>query len=115
MGTTSQRRSSPTSNPTRSSPRRRFGPVLSIIPFSDEDEALAIANGTKYGLHGSVWSANQDHAIAFARKVRTGQIDVNGAAYNPKAPFGGYKHSGIGREQGVTAMNEFTEIKSIQV
>jgi len=92
-----------------------FGPVLSIIPFSDEDEALAIANGTKYGLHGSVWSANQDHAIAFARKVRTGQIDVNGAAYNPKAPFGGYKHSGIGREQGVTAMNEFTEIKSIQV
>jgi len=92
-----------------------FGPVLSIIPFSDEDEALAIANGTKYGLHGSVWSANQDHAIAFARKVRTGQIDVNGAAYNPRAPFGGYKHSGIGREQGVTAMNEFTEIKSIQV
>lgn len=92
-----------------------FGPVLSIIPFSDEDEALSIANGTKYGLHGSVWSANQDHAIAFARKVRTGQIDVNGAAYNPRAPFGGYKHSGIGREQGVTAMNEFTEVKSIQL
>lgn len=92
-----------------------FGPVLSIIPFDDEDHAVAIANGTKYGLHGSVWSGDPDHGIAFARKVRTGQIDVNGAAYNPKAPFGGYKLSGVGREMGVAAMDEFTEIKSIQV
>jgi aldehyde dehydrogenase (NAD+) len=92
-----------------------FGPVLSIIPFTDEEHALAIANGTKYGLHGCVWSGDQDRAIAFARRVRTGQIDVNGGAYNPKAPFGGYKQSGIGREQGVVAMDEFLEIKSIQV
>ncbi|OFE18663.1 aldehyde dehydrogenase [Humibacillus sp. DSM 29435] len=92
-----------------------FGPVLSIIPFDDEEHALAIANGTSYGLHGSVWSGDQEHGVAFARRVRTGQIDVNGAAYNPRAPFGGYKHSGIGREMGVAAMDEYTEIKSIQV
>lgn len=92
-----------------------FGPVLSIIPFTDEEQALAIANGTKYGLHGCVWSADQDRAIAFARQVRTGQIDINGAAYNSRAPFGGYKQSGIGREQGVIAMDEFLETKSIQI
>ena len=92
-----------------------FGPVLSIIPFDGEEHALAIANGTAYGLHGCVWSGDQEHGIAFARRVRTGQIDVNGAAYNPRAPFGGYKHSGIGREMGVAAMDEYTEIKSIQV
>ncbi len=92
-----------------------FGPVLSIIPFDDEEHALAIANGTAYGLHGCVWSGDQEHGVAFARRVRTGQIDVNGAAYNPRAPFGGYKHSGIGREMGVAAMDEYTEIKSIQV
>jgi uncharacterized protein (DUF779 family) len=83
--------------------------------FTDEAHALAIANGTKYGLHGCVWSADQDRAIAFARQVRTGQIDINGAAYNSRAPFGGYKQSGIGREQGVVAMDEFLETKSIQV
>ncbi len=92
-----------------------FGPVLSIIPFADEADALAIANNSRYGLHGAVWSGDQDRAIAFARRVRTGQVDVNGAAYNPKAPFGGYKQSGIGREMGLAAMDEFTEIKSIQV
>ncbi|MDN5794368.1 MAG: aldehyde dehydrogenase family protein [Intrasporangium sp.] len=92
-----------------------FGPVLSIIPFTDEADALAIANNSAYGLHGAVWSADQDRAIAFARRVRTGQVDVNGAAHNPRAPFGGYKHSGIGREMGLAAMDEFTETKSIQV
>jgi aldehyde dehydrogenase (NAD+) len=92
-----------------------FGPVLSIIPFTDEAHAHAIANGTKYGQHGCVWSADQDRAIAFARQVRTGQIDINGAAYNSRAPFGGYKQSGIGREQGVVAMDEFLETKSIQI
>jgi aldehyde dehydrogenase (NAD+) len=92
-----------------------FGPVLSIIPFTDEAEALKIANNSKYGLHGAVWSADQDRAIAFARQVRTGQIDVNGAAYNPQAPFGGYKQSGIGREMGAAAMDEYLEIKSIQI
>ncbi|WP_033294322.1 aldehyde dehydrogenase family protein [Amycolatopsis jejuensis] len=92
-----------------------FGPVLSIIPFDDEDDALRIANNSRYGLHGAVWSADQDRAVAFARQVRTGQIDVNGGAFNPLAPFGGYKQSGVGREMGRVALGEFTEIKSIQL
>ncbi|QRP49100.1 aldehyde dehydrogenase family protein [Amycolatopsis sp. FDAARGOS 1241] len=92
-----------------------FGPVLSIIPFEDEEDALRIANNSSYGLHGAVWSADQDRALAFARRVRTGQIDVNGGAYNPLAPFGGYKSSGVGREMGRPALDEFTEIKSIQL
>jgi aldehyde dehydrogenase (NAD+) len=92
-----------------------FGPVLSIIPFADEEQALAIANNSRYGLHGAVWSADQDRALAFARRVRTGQIDVNGAAFNPLAPFGGYKQSGVGREMGRAALDEFLEIKSIQL
>lgn len=92
-----------------------FGPVLSVIPFRDDADALAIANGTRFGLHGAVWSADADRALAFAREVRTGQIDVNGGAYNPLAPFGGYKSSGIGREMGRQGLDEFTEIKSIQL
>jgi aldehyde dehydrogenase (NAD+) len=92
-----------------------FGPVLSVIPFADEDEALAIANNSRYGLHGSVWSGDPDRALAFARRVRTGQIDVNGGVYNPLAPFGGYKQSGVGREMGRLGMDEFLEVKSIQL
>ncbi|MBP2367845.1 aldehyde dehydrogenase family protein [Pseudonocardia parietis] len=92
-----------------------FGPVLSVIPYRDEDEALAIANNSEYGLHGAVWSADQDRALAFARRVRTGQIDVNGGAYNPYAPFGGYKRSGVGREMGRPGLEEYQEIKSIQL
>lgn len=92
-----------------------FGPVLSVIPFRDESEALDIANNSKYGLHGAVWSGDADRALAFARRVRTGQIDVNGGAYNPLAPFGGYKQSGIGREMGRLGLEEFTEVKSIQL
>ncbi|MDN5920459.1 MAG: aldehyde dehydrogenase family protein [Pseudonocardia sp.] len=92
-----------------------FGPVLSVIPYRDEDEALAIANNSEYGLHGAVWSADQDRALAFARKVRTGQIDVNGGAYNAFAPFGGYKRSGVGREMGRPGLEEYQEIKSIQL
>jgi aldehyde dehydrogenase (NAD+) len=89
--------------------------VLSVIPFADEDEALAIANNSRYGLHGSVWSGDPDRALAFARRVRTGQIDVNGGVYNPLAPFGGYKQSGVGREMGRLGMDEFLEVKSIQL
>jgi len=92
-----------------------FGPVLSVIAYQDDAEALAIANNSRYGLHGAVWSADQGRALAFARKIRTGQIDINGAAYNPAAPFGGFKQSGFGREQGVEGLDEFREIKSIQV
>jgi aldehyde dehydrogenase (NAD+) len=92
-----------------------FGPVLSMIPFRDDDEALSIANNSKYGLAGGVWSADRDRALAFARQVRTGSIDVNGGAYNPLAPFGGYKQSGLGREMGRYGLEEFLEIKSIQL
>ncbi|TMR06701.1 aldehyde dehydrogenase family protein [Actinomadura soli] len=92
-----------------------FGPVLSVIPFRDEDEALQIANNSRYGLAGGVWAAEKDRALAFARQVKTGSIDVNGGAYNPMAPFGGYKQSGLGREMGRFGLDEFLETKSIQL
>ena len=91
-----------------------FGPVLSIIPYDDEDEAEAIANGTIYGLDGGVWSADPERAKAFARRMRTGQVQINGATFNPLAPFGGYKQSGRGREYGRFGLEEFLEVKSIQ-
>jgi betaine-aldehyde dehydrogenase len=92
-----------------------FGPVLAVIPFSDEEDALRIANGTPYGLSGAVWAANVDHAIAFARGVQTGQLDINGGPYNPIAPFGGYKKSGIGRELGRFGFEEYLQTKSLQL
>jgi aldehyde dehydrogenase (NAD+) len=91
-----------------------FGPVLSIIPFDTEQEAIEIANDTDYGLAGSVWAGTQEHAIEVAQKLRTGQVDVNGGSFNPLAPFGGYKNSGIGRERGAFGFEEFLEVKSIQ-
>ena len=91
-----------------------FGPVMSIIPFDDEDDAVAIANGTPYGLAGGVWSADRAKAERVARRLRTGQVDINGAAFNPLAPFGGYKQSGNGRELGPHGLSEFLEVKSIQ-
>ena len=92
-----------------------FGPVLSVIPYSSEDEAVEIANGTPYGLAGAVWSADQDRAVAVARRLRTGQVDVNGGKFNPLAPFGGYKQSGNGRELGRYGLEEFLEVKSLQL
>jgi aldehyde dehydrogenase (NAD+) len=92
-----------------------FGPVLSIIPYDTEDEAAEIANKTIYGLAGGVWSDDPDHAKQFARRLRTGQIEINGATFNPLAPFGGYKQSGHGRELGPFGLDEFFEIKSIQL
>jgi acyl-CoA reductase-like NAD-dependent aldehyde dehydrogenase len=91
-----------------------FGPVLSIIPFDSEEEAVEIANDTEYGLSGSVWAGTQEHAIEIAQRLRTGQVDVNGGAFNPFAPFGGYKKSGIGRERGAFGFEDFLEVKSIQ-
>jgi aldehyde dehydrogenase (NAD+) len=90
-----------------------FGPVLSVIPYTSEDEAVRIANNTVYGLAGAVFG-EQDHAVAVARRLRTGQVDVNGGAFNPMAPFGGYKQSGNGRELGRFGLEEFLEVKSIQ-
>ncbi len=92
-----------------------FGPVLSIIPYDDEDEAAEIANSTIYGLDGGVWSADPERAKAFARRMRTGQVQINGATFNPLAPFGGYKQSGSGREYGRFGLEEFLETKSIQL
>jgi aldehyde dehydrogenase (NAD+) len=90
-----------------------FGPVLSIIPFDSDDEAVAIANNSRYGLAGGVWGS-PDRALAVARRMRTGAVDVNGGAFNPFAPFGGYKQSGIGRELGEYGLAEFQQTKAIQ-
>jgi aldehyde dehydrogenase (NAD+) len=92
-----------------------FGPVLSVIRYTDEDDAVRIANATRYGLAGAVWSADIDHALAVARRMRTGQVDVNGARFNPSAPFGGYGQSGHGRELGRHGLEEFQQLKSVQM
>lgn len=92
-----------------------FGPVLAVIPYTDTEDALRIANGTPYGLSGAVWAADDETAIAFARQVQTGQLDINGGPYNPAAPFGGYKKSGIGRELGRFGLEEFLQTKSLQL
>ena len=91
-----------------------FGPVLSIIPYDTEDEAIAIANDSLYGLAGGVWAATDEKAFEVARKIRTGQVEINGGSWNVVAPFGGYKQSGIGRELGKFGFEEFLEVKSIQ-
>ncbi|MBW6433213.1 aldehyde dehydrogenase family protein [Actinoplanes hulinensis] len=90
-----------------------FGPVLSIIGFDSDDEAVAIANNSRYGLAGAVWGSDE-RALAVARRLRTGAVDVNGGAFNPFAPFGGYKQSGIGRELGAYGLAEFQQVKAIQ-
>ena len=91
-----------------------FGPVLSIISYDSEDDAVRIANDTPYGLSGGVWSASEEHAQQVARRMRTGQVDINGAPFNMLAPFGGYKQSGNGRELGAYGLEEFLEYKAIQ-
>jgi aldehyde dehydrogenase (NAD+) len=92
-----------------------FGPVVSIIAYDDEDEAIEIANDSVYGLSGSVWSKDAEHAIAVARRIRTGQVDINGGVFNPLAPFGGFKQSGYGRELGKFGLEEYLETKSLQL
>jgi aldehyde dehydrogenase (NAD+) len=91
-----------------------FGPVLTIIPYVDESEAVQIANGTDYGLAAAVWSADEERALAVADRIEAGCIAVNGAPFNSLAPFGGHKHSGVGRELGAHGILEFTELKSVQ-
>ena len=91
-----------------------FGPVLVILTYDTEEEAIRIANDTIYGLGGGVWSLDQDHAVAVARQIRTGQVDINGGPFNGNAPFGGYKQSGNGRENGRYGLEEFLEFKAMQ-
>ncbi|MEU1005572.1 aldehyde dehydrogenase family protein [Streptomyces tibetensis] len=91
-----------------------FGPVLSILKYEDEEDALRIANGTVYGLAGAVWAGDEAEAVAFARRMETGQVDINGGRFNPLAPFGGYKQSGVGRELGVHGLAEYLQTKSLQ-
>lgn len=91
-----------------------FGPVLSVITYSDEEEAIRIANNTSYGLAAAVWSGDNEHALNVAKRLRAGQVDINGAPFNPAAPFGGFKMSGIGRENGVFGLEEFLEPRAIQ-
>ena len=92
-----------------------FGPVLAIQPYADEEEAVRLANDSDYGLAGGVWSADEERAKAVARRIRTGQVEINGGTFNPLAPFGGYKQSGHGRELGRYGIEEFLTAKSLQL
>ncbi len=92
-----------------------FGPVLAIQPYDGEEEGLGIANDSAYGLAGGVWSGDQERAIAVARRIRSGQIEINGGAFNPLAPFGGYGQSGHGRENGRYGIEELLQVKSLQL
>ena len=92
-----------------------FGPVISILTYKDEDDAVRLANSTVYGLAGAVWSQDEARANRVARRMRTGRVDINGGAFNMLAPFGGYKQSGHGRELGRYGLEEFLEVKSMQL
>jgi acyl-CoA reductase-like NAD-dependent aldehyde dehydrogenase len=92
-----------------------FGPVLALIAYDSVDEAVAIANGTDYGLAATVWAATPAAALPVAKRLRAGQVDINGAPFNPQAPFGGFKRSGVGRENGRFGIEEFLEPRSLQL
>ena len=116
-GSTAATSSAPPSSP-RSTPEMTiaqeeiFGPVLAIQPYDGEDDAVRIANDSAYGLAGGVWSGDQERAIAVAKRIRSGQIEINGGAFNPLAPFGGYGQSGHGRENGRYGLEELLQVKS---
>ncbi len=92
-----------------------FGPVLSVIPFTDEDEAIKIANSTEYGLAATVWTADIKRAMRMTKALRAGTVGINGYQLEPHAPFGGYQQSGIGREGGRTAIESYTEVKTVML
>lgn len=91
-----------------------FGPVLVVLAHDGDDDAVDIANDSRYGLAGAVWSADDDRAFGVAARLETGQVDINGARFNPVAPFGGWKESGLGRELGALGIDEFIEYTSVQ-
>jgi len=88
--------------------------VLSILAAGSDDDAVAIANNSIYGLGGAVWGSDDDAALAVASRVQSGQVDVNGGAFNPGAPFGGCKQSGTGREIGACGIADVCEVKAVQ-
>ncbi|SOC37738.1 aldehyde dehydrogenase family protein [Salinicoccus kekensis] len=90
-----------------------FGPVLTVIPYEDEDDAIEIANDTVYGLSGAVTGPDFDTALKVAKQLRTGNVFVNGGDRSPKAPFGGYKQSGLGRENGLYGVEDYLEVKAL--
>nr|WP_081489248.1 aldehyde dehydrogenase family protein [Advenella kashmirensis] len=92
-----------------------FGPVLCIMCYDDIEDGIALANGTEYGLAGAVWGPVTLDTLAVARRIRAGQVDINGAPFNPSAPFGGFRKSGIGRENGCHGIQEFLEPVAIQL
>jgi acyl-CoA reductase-like NAD-dependent aldehyde dehydrogenase len=101
-------------NDTRVAQEEIFGPVACLIPFDTEEEAIRLANETEYGLSGSIWTRDLGRAIRVAKAIRTGVISVNSShSVHTEAPFGGYKHSGIGREMGMHAVNLYTEVKNV--
>lgn len=114
MGGSSNRPCSPTSTtPTGSPAKRCSAPVIAVIPFDDDEDAIRIANDSEYGLGGSVWSSDEERALAVARRVRTGTIGLNYYDIDLGAPFGGMKDSGIGRELGPEGLDNYLEYKSI--
>jgi aldehyde dehydrogenase (NAD+) len=92
-----------------------FGPVLVVIDYQDDDDAVRLANASKYGLTGTVWSSDADRALRIARRMRCGQVHVNGFGTCPGQPFGGYKESGIGRKGGIEGLEAYLETKAIEV
>ncbi|MET8614971.1 aldehyde dehydrogenase family protein [Streptomyces misionensis] len=92
-----------------------FGPVLAVLPYDDDADGVELANRSAYGLAATVWSADVERAVSVARRLQAGQVDVNGAKFNAAAPFGGYKQSGHGRELGRHGIQEFQEVKSLQL
>jgi len=101
-------------NAARVAQEEIFGPVLVVIPHDGDDDAVALANDSQYGLSGSVWSADRDRAIGVANRIRTGTIGINGGLwFSPDVPFGGYRQSGVGRESGVAGFEEYLETKSL--
>jgi aldehyde dehydrogenase (NAD+) len=90
-----------------------FGPVVSIISYDSLDDAVRIANGTPFGLHGAIYTADQEEGFAVARRIRSGSVTINGLIVDPKMPFGGFKESGLGREGGIEGLDPYFELKTV--